>query len=1066
MIKQTTPFFALSFGITCLATIVFLLLPARPCAAENILILHSYHRGYPWTDDVKAGMEEILKQHIPEAELFVENMDTKRHPPEQIFERLRSFLSDKYAGTIFDVILCSDDNALDFLLKYRNELFPKIPVVFCGINDFGPGRIAGHENITGVAENYDLEGTLDIALQLHPQTRTVAIITDGTPTGQANLAKARRIIPHFRKRVAFQLLDSLNAPELVKALSSLPPRSIVLNLLFLRDPEGHIYTPSQSNRLIVKNSRHPVYTPWDFLISDGVVGGHVVSGKRQGQTAARLALRILHGEEPSHLPPLTQTPNLYIFDNNALQRFGIDRQKLPMDSVILNDIPLIGQEYKRQATVALSLTGIFVCFTFALGLMVMRYKKTLQALRHSEGTVKAILESISDPIHMIDRELNIIWANDIAKRMFGKDLVGQKCHVALHRSPTPCAHPCHAMKAFDDGAPHNSESLFFDANGEQRCFLVTANVAAKNGEDAPEAVLAISRDVTALKKTQQQFKMAQKAIDASLTPLIMVDLQGHLTYVNRAALDLWGYQSEQEVLDKHIVDFHEDPQKARAIFEILKNRGVWNGEGRGKKKNGICFDVQLQAQVIKNENGAPLSVMASVVDITDKKKAEAQIKHLAYFDGLTGLPNKTLLKDHMDLAIGRARRLNKFVAVLLLDLDNFKHINDTLGHTTGDMLIQAVAERLRKVIRSCDTLARWGGDEFVLVLSDLDDIQKASAATEKFLRLLNEKPFVTGEGDISTTASIGIALYPQDGLDSDTLLKQADTAMYEAKKKGRNDYHFFSSQLAQQADQRHRMEVNLRKALKQEEMFLVYQPQIDLALGRVTGMEALVRWQHPDDGLIPPSRFIPLAEETGLIRPLGEWILRTACSKAALWGQETSSPLSIAVNISAKQFHQPDLVKRVGETLHSTSLPPQLLELELTESVFLENTETAVEALKALKNLGIRIAIDDFGTGYSSLTYLKKLPIDRIKIAQEFVRDIDTDEGDKAIVKATIAMAKSLGMKLIAEGVENHQQLRFLLSQGCCVMQGYYFAKPMSADHVIPFVHNEKKIDFGWPDWF
>jgi len=403
--------------------------------------------------------------------------------------------------------------------------------------------------------------------------------------------------------------------------------------------------------------------------------------------------------------------------------------------------------------------------------------------------------------------------------------------------------------------------------------------------------------------------------------------------------------------------------------------------------------------------------------------------------------------------------------VLLLDLDNFKHINDTLGHTTGDMLIQAVAERLRNTVRACDTLARWGGDEFVLLLTDLDDIRRTSTVIEKFLHLLNEKPFTTRDCDISTTASIGIALYPQDGLDPDTLLKQADTAMYEAKKKGRNDYHFFSERLAEQAHQRHRMEVNLRQALKGGEMRLRYQPQIDLGLGTATGLEALVYWESPEEGRISPARFIPLAEETGLIRPLGEWILYAACAEAARWQQHLTSPLSIAVNLSAKQFHQPDLVKRIREILGETSLSPHLLELELTESIFLENIEAAIETLKNLKELGIQIAIDDFGTGYSSLSYLKKLPIDRIKIAQEFVRDIDTDEGDKAIVKATIAMARSLGMKLIAEGVENRQQLSFLLSHGCKIMQGYFFAKPMPAEQVNDFLRGNRKFKFECCDW-
>ena len=752
-------------------------------------------------------------------------------------------------------------------------------------------------------------------------------------------------------------------------------------------------------------------------------------------------------------------------DDNTSREFHITRQQPPPAIAIINKADPITSEYNQHAAIILTITCIFIGLSGALGQIVIRYRKTLRSLRKNEGTLRAMLESIGDPIQTVDRDLNITWANDIAKKMFGENLIGQKCYMALHRSPAPCEPSCHAIKAFRDGKMHSNENIFLDAKDQERCFLVTANIASRDHQGTPTTVLIISRDVTTIKKTQQQFHLAKWAIDASLTPIVMATLDGALTYANQAALNLWNYDSEEEVLCKNILDFHEDISRARMIFEILKARGVWHGDGRGKKKDGTCFDVEIQAQVVKNNASEPYAIMASAIDITDKKRTEAQIKHLAYFDSLTGLPNRTLLKDHMNLALAQARRFNRSLAVLLLDLDNFKHINDTLGHATGDLLIQAVAERLRVEIRSCDTLARWGGDEFVLLLTDLGDIGSTTSVTEKFLRLLNEKPFATSAGDISTTASVGIALYPQDGQDPETLLKQADTAMYEAKKKGRNDYHFFSSKLARQADQRLRMEVNLRRALKNDEIFLVYQPQIDLGLGKVIGLEALVRWKSPDEGIISPARFIPLAEETGLIRPLGDWIFRQACRDGAMWKKKVHRGLRMAVNLSAKQFHQPDLVSRIKEILLETDLPPHLLEFELTESVFLENMETAIAALGELKKLGVQFSIDDFGTGYSSLSYLKKLPLDRLKIAQEFVRDIDTDENDKAIAKATIAMAQSLGLQLIAEGVENQQQLSFLWTHGCRVMQGYYFARPMPAEQVQDFLDTEIDFTRELDDW-
>ena len=1049
-----------------LSVVASLLVLAGSCDASNILVLHSYHRGYTWTDSVKTGMEEVLKQEIPESTLFVENMDTKRYPPEEMIPRLRNLLAAKYAGTTFDLILCSDDNALDFLLTYRDQLFPGVPVVFCGINNFGETRLAGHKDITGVTENNDLQGTLEIALRLHPRTDTIAVISDITPTGRTLLAQFRKIMPIFHHRVDFLELDGLPAPKLVQALSNLPPQTIVLNLSFFRDPDGRVFTVSQSNNLIIKSSNCPVYVPWDFMIRDGVIGGRVVSGKRQGTIAAHLAVRILQGEHPNLIPIMTQSPNLLMLDYKALQRFGIKRSQLPPESILLNDPGPQDLKRKKQFAMAVILAGIFFGAACFLSLALIRYKKTTQALHLSEQKLQAILHSIGEPIHIKDRDLNIIWANDIAKKTFGKNIVGQKCHLALHGNPAPRDCLCTHFEVYEKDQVHTSEKTAIDINGVQRIFLVTTTIATRDRQGKAETALSIARDITDIKTIKQQFLLAKWAIDASLTPMIMADMEGRLSYANRAAIELWGYPSEQEMLGKNIMELQEQPRKSQLLLTAIKTHGVWRGESRGKKKDGTCFDMDLQLHVVKNEEGPPLSIMASALDITDNKKSEARIKYLAYFDSLTGLPNRSLLKDHMELAINHARRCNKSVAVLLLDLDNFKDINDTLGHAIGDKLLKAVSERLQKEVRSSDTLARWGGDEFILLLTDIDEIHNTPLITEKILRSLNEKPFILEGTEIVTTASIGIAFYPQDGQDGETLLKQADTAMYEAKKKGRNDYQIFSPQLERQTNQRHRMEVNLRRALREKEMFLVYQPQIDLFQGRVTGVEALVRWQCPDEGLISPAQFIPLAEEIGLIRPLGEWILRSACRQAATWQQTNDFALRLAVNLSAKQFFQPDLVQQIKGILSETGLQANLLELELTESVFLENMDVAIEALKELKVLGIQFSIDDFGTGYSSLSYLKKLPIDRIKIAQEFVRDIDTDEGDKAIVKATIAMAQSLGMNLIAEGVETQQQLSFLMSNGCNVMQGYYFAKPMLPEKIQDYIDSGNMFKFDLLNWF
>jgi diguanylate cyclase (GGDEF)-like protein len=494
------------------------------------------------------------------------------------------------------------------------------------------------------------------------------------------------------------------------------------------------------------------------------------------------------------------------------------------------------------------------------------------------------------------------------------------------------------------------------------------------------------------------------------------------------------------------------PNEVQAVLQQLALKGSWQGEIKSRRRDGSLFTAEVLAHIATDPNGSPLCLTGSFVDITDKLHSEREMQRLAYFDELTGLPNRILLADHMELAFNQARRCEEFVAVLLLDLDNFKQINDTFGHAKGDQLLQQVAIRLQSALRKCDTLARWGGDEFILLITGMKSELATTNVANKVLDLLTEQPFELDGSELFTSASAGIALFPRDGEDSETLLKHADIAMYEAKRDGRNDFHFFSNHMQQKATARHRLEANMRRALRLEEFYLVYQPQFNLLSGEMVGVEALVRWQSDSLGLISPAEFIPIAEETGLIRPLGEWILRTACEQAVSWQRANMPPIKLAVNLSVRQLHQPNLIEFIDKLLKNTGLSPLLLELEITESVFMKQKEAATEILGQLQQRGIQVAIDDFGTGYSSLSYLKNVPIDRIKIAQEFVRDIPEDPDDVAIVQAIIAMTSRLGLKQIAEGVETIDQLEFLRQHGCHDMQGYYFAKPMPAKQLTEFL--------------
>jgi diguanylate cyclase (GGDEF)-like protein len=430
----------------------------------------------------------------------------------------------------------------------------------------------------------------------------------------------------------------------------------------------------------------------------------------------------------------------------------------------------------------------------------------------------------------------------------------------------------------------------------------------------------------------------------------------------------------------------------------------------------------------------------------ERKRYQEELEHQANYDSLTGLPNRALLRDRLRQAVFAQRDLRS-MAVVFIDLDHFKFVNDSLGHSTGDQLLKRVAERLRSVVRDGDTVARLGGDEFVLILNDQVHDDTIYRALQRIARRVAEPMTLDGK-EISITCSAGISLYPQDGPDVETLLKNADAAMYRAKEHGRNNFQFYTAEMNRLVSERLALESALRQALVRRELLLYYQPRFNLRTGAVLGMEALLRWMHPERGLMLPDRFIPLAEETGLIVQIGEWVLRSACAQARAWQDAGLRPVAVSVNLSARQFRQADLAKSVAQVLDDTGLPAQQLEIELTESMVMHDAGAAIATLRALKRLGLRLSVDDFGTGYSSLSYLKSLPIDALKIDQSFVRDIAAKRnGDGGLLaRAIISLGHSLHLDVIAEGVENDSQARFLRKHGCDEVQGFRFGKPVPAE--------------------
>ena len=514
-------------------------------------------------------------------------------------------------------------------------------------------------------------------------------------------------------------------------------------------------------------------------------------------------------------------------------------------------------------------------------------------------------------------------------------------------------------------------------------------------------------------------KLADKIFEHAAEGVMISDPAANIINVNKAFTQVTGY-SREEVVGKSPNLLNSGRQDAvfyRVMWQSLIETGHWQGEIWNRRKNGEIYLEWLSITSIMDNLGHTTHYVAIFSDITTIKANEERLHHLAYYDALTKLPNRILFNDRLNQAMARASRSNQMVAVMLLDLDRFKIINDTLGHMAGDTLLIDVARRVGGCMRESDTVARLGGDEFIVVLPDMDNINHASLVAQKIIDVLTQ-PFTLENQEVFITASIGISFYPSSGDNAETLVKAADIAMYHAKEQGRNNYQFYRSSVSDETSALFALEHSLRRALERNELSLHYQPQIDIETGGITGMEALLRWQHPERGMIPPSEFIPLAEETGLIIPIGEWVLRSACAQNKEWQDSGMPPVRIAVNLSVRQLKQKNLVAKITEILAETGLETQWLELELTESMIMQNAEDSIQQLNDIKALGIGLAIDDFGTGYSSLSYLKRFPIDRVKIDQSFVQGVCSNPDDAAISQAIIALANSLNLKVTAEGVE------------------------------------------------
>jgi diguanylate cyclase (GGDEF)-like protein/PAS domain S-box-containing protein len=719
---------------------------------------------------------------------------------------------------------------------------------------------------------------------------------------------------------------------------------------------------------------------------------------------------------------------------------------------------------RRRSTVVRDATGnVRFIVTVATDMTEQRSKD--RALAHAAAELerhlhftRALLDAIPNPVYFQDPEgryqaYNRAWADAFGR---GEEWVGRDAGemfpgdlAALHRERD--------RMLLDRPSSTTYEAMMPTAEGDRRQMLYNkVSFVDQRGEVA--GVIGVVTDVTHYKETERALEASEARFrvltESSLDLISVIAEDGTILYQSGALRTLVGHdpadtigKSVYELIHRDDVDIVrlaiarvvEGPQSHTPVeFRMRHRDGVWRTfESLGTN----CLGNPHIGGVVFNSR-----------DVTDRKVIQQRIQHLAYHDNLTGLPNRSLLQDRLAHSIARAERAGRKVGVLFIDLDNFKNINDTLGHDVGDELLRQVSRRLTECVRLEDTIARQGGDEFIVLLDSLDDSRGASVVAQKILNSLRQ-PFVLGGGEQHVSGSIGIALYPEDGRDAQTLMKNADTAMFHGKSLGKNTYQYFTPQMNIAVKRRMTLESALRRAVMQKDFVLNYQPQINLETGEIIAVEALVRWKTEDSGTVMPGDFIPLAEETGLINEIGEWVLREGCRQAREWQDlGLAKDRRIAINLSARQFGDRAFLDMVTRVLQDTKLDASCLELEITESQVMRQTEGMIQLLNRLAEMGVHLAIDDFGTGYSSLSYLKRLPIQKLKIDQSFIRDITVDPNDTAIVVAIINMAKSLDLETIAEGVETAGQLALLRSKGCRVGQGFYFAAPLRAEALFPLL--------------
>ncbi|MCC6912785.1 MAG: EAL domain-containing protein [Rhodospirillaceae bacterium] len=653
-----------------------------------------------------------------------------------------------------------------------------------------------------------------------------------------------------------------------------------------------------------------------------------------------------------------------------------------------------------------------------------------------QSLYKRIIEGSREGLVVVDADGHIVFCNRAAATFFGStpdDLCGREFGFPYADLGEPAS-----IEIFTGGQPTFME-------------MIAAPIFWRDGE----ATIVHLRDVTRWREAEAQLGMQAKALEAAANGILITNRDGMISWANPAFIKMAGFDVE-DVIGKSATmlkaDAGDDPL-SDAVAHLTAMNETWKGRVVNRRKDGSLYTAEQTTTPIRDATGRLSHFVTVLEDISDRLKAEDELVRLSEYDVLTGLPNRSVFMDRLKLAIDRAARADASVAVMVMDLDNFKSVNNTLGHDVGDALLRAVTQRVQKITRTTDTLARLGGDDFGILLEDVTDMAAASRTVRSIVNAFHKPVEVNGQS-IEVTVSVGIAAYPQDDTDPLALLREAELAMYQAKSEGRDAFRYFDKEMDADIRRRVKIEADLRHAVDQNQLWLAYQPQLDLATGKIVGAEALIRWNHPERGLVSPGEFIPIAETSGLILPIGDWIIEEICRQRQIWQALGLPEMRLGFNVSGVQFRQRNLFEQVTSALQRSGLSPSSLDIEITESVAMEGAGRVQENVDRLTAAGVAMSMDDFGTGYSSLSNLQAFPISRLKVDGSFVRGIGRTKDDEKIVEAVVRLGQSLGLTVVAEGVETIEQLRFLKERACDEIQGYWLSKPLPPTEFRRFVES------------